>query len=85
MSQRPILRLVNCRDTFDPAEWLIEFEAAGGWYVVTDGQIHTGWMIDGFPDDAATRCRALMAELETNDRRERLRAFIHSRQAGAAA
>jgi len=84
---RPILRLVTDKpaDGFDPAAWLVEFQDHGGWYVATGGEIHLGWKVGDYRDDAAVkRCRAMMSDLDTGGQRDRLREYLLNRRAGDA-
>ncbi len=87
MSRRPILHVVaDTPRTFDPAAWLVEFQDHGGWYAATGGEIHLGWKVGDYRDDAAAnRCRAMMSDLDTGGQRDRLREYLLNRRVGDAA
>ena len=62
-------------DPFDPLDWLRRFEAAGGWYVVQDDKVWTGWKAFGEPQEE--QAREVWRELVgREDRREMVRAIL---------
>ena len=62
-------------ETFDPRDWLRRFEAAGGWYVVQDDKVWTGWKAFGEPQEE--QAREVWRELAgREDRREMVRAIL---------
>jgi hypothetical protein len=61
--------------SFDPADWLHRFSAAGGWYAAQGGEVLTGWRLDDF--DQARAVREIWRELEHDeDRRAAVRAIV---------
>ncbi|AHE52812.1 hypothetical protein [Sphingomonas sanxanigenens] len=70
--------------TFDPAAWLAQFEAVGGWYAMKFDHLSLGWYVGDHPDEHQAIARKLYRQVEEHGpEREALHNMLIDRAAEA--